>query len=73
MTPTITLHTTWIISLSFTSWPLMRKSAVEVAVGLTTKVFSYLGLPKILQSDNGREFVNEIVKKTLTLYGQVKL
>eukprot|EP00731_Ephydatia_muelleri_P028117 Em0019g990a len=37
-------------------WPLMRKSAVEVAVGLTTKVFSYLGLPKILQSDNGREF-----------------
>ncbi|KAL5463990.1 hypothetical protein EMCRGX_G032945 [Ephydatia muelleri] len=53
-------------------WPLMRKSAVEVAVGLTTKVFSYLGLPKILQSDNGREFVNEIIKETLTLWpGQV--
>ena len=29
-------------------WPLMRNSAVEVAVGLATKVFSYLGLPKIL-------------------------
>ena len=53
-------------------WPLMRKSAVEVAVGLATKVFSYLGLPKILQSDNGREFVNEIAKETLTLWpGQV--
>ena len=53
-------------------WPLMRNSAVEVAVGLTTKVFPYLGLPKILQSDNGREFVNEIVKETLTLWpGQV--
>ena len=53
-------------------WPLMRKSAVEVAIGLATKVFPYLGLPKILQSDNGREFVNEIVKETLTLWpGQV--
>ena len=31
-------------------WP--RKSAVEVAVELATKVFSYLELPKILQSDN---------------------
>ena len=53
-------------------WPLMRKSAVEVAIGLATKVFPCLGLPKILQSDNGREFVNEIVKETLTLWpGQV--
>ena len=41
---------------------------MEVAVGLATKVFPYLGLPKILQSDNGREFV----KETLTLWpGQV--
>ena len=53
-------------------WPLMRNSAVEVAVGLATKVVPYLGLPKILQSDNGREFGNEIVKETLTLWpGQV--
>ena len=65
MTPTITLHTTWIIGLSFAPRPLMRKSAAEVAVGLATKVFPYLGLPKILQSDNGREFVNEIVKETM--------
>ena len=41
---------------------------MEVAVGLATKVFPYLGLPKILQSDNGREFVNEIVKEILTLW-----
>ena len=39
-------------------WPLGLKSAVEVAVELATKVFPYLGL----QSDNGKEFVNEIVK-----------
>lgn len=43
-------------------WPLMRKSAVEVAVGLATKVFPYLGLP------NGRKFVNDIVKETLILW-----
>ena len=29
---------------------------------------SLFGLPKIQQSDNGREFVNEIVKETLTLW-----
>ena len=32
-------------------WPLMRKSALKVAVGLATKVFPYLGLPKTLQSE----------------------
>lgn len=41
----------------------MEKSAAEVALNLSSKVFSYFGLPKILQSDNGREFVNGIVKK----------
>ena len=44
-------------------FPLMHKSAVEVALNLSTKVFAYYGLPKILQSDNGREFVNSIVDK----------
>ncbi|KAL5475273.1 hypothetical protein EMCRGX_G027353 [Ephydatia muelleri] len=43
----------------------MKKSAVDVAVGLVKRVFPYLGLPKILQSDNGREFVNEIVKEVV--------
>ena len=36
-------------------FPAMRNSAKEVAVN---KVFAYFGPPKILQSDNGREFVN---------------
>ena len=43
-------------------FPLMRKSAAEVALNLQNKVFAYVGVPKILHSDNGREFVNEIVK-----------
>ena len=41
-------------------FPLCRKSAAEVGLNLQTHVFSYLGTPKILHSDNGREFVNEI-------------
>ena len=40
---------------------LCRKSGAEVALNLQNLVFSYLGTPKILHSDNGREFVNEIV------------
>jgi len=44
-------------------WPLMNKSAIEVASGLVHKVFPYLGLPKILQSDNGREFVNDVIRQ----------
>ena len=40
---------------------LCQKSAAEVALNLQNQVFSYLGTPKILHSDNGREFVNAIV------------
>ena len=40
---------------------LMRKSAAEVALNLQNHVFAVLGTPQILHSDNGREFVNEII------------
>ena len=39
----------------------MQKSAAEVAIALSNQVFAVLGTPKILHSDNGREFVNEII------------
>ena len=39
----------------------LPKSAAEVALNLQNEVFSYLGTPNILHSDNGHEFVNEIV------------
>ena len=42
-------------------FPLTRKCAIEVALNLQNRVFAFLGTPKILHSDNGREFVNEIV------------
>lgn len=44
---------------------LMQKCAEEVALNLVTKVFCYVGLPRIFQSDNGREFVNSIVHKVV--------
>ena len=40
--------------------PLKNKSAVEVASALLD-IFSIFGVPAILQSDNGREFRNQIV------------
>ena len=46
-------------------WPLMKKSATEVSMGLVTQVFPYIGVPKILQSYNGREFMNEILKEAI--------
>ena len=42
-------------------FPLMHKSAHEVALNLQERVFSVVGVPRILHSDNGREFVNSIV------------
>jgi len=40
--------------------PLKTKTAEEVAYNLID-IFTLLGAPSILQSDNGREFSNQIV------------
>ena len=50
-------------------WPLKRKTADEVLAGLNERVFPYLGLPRILHSDNGREFVNKVVRGLLQDWG----
>ena len=43
-------------------FPLVRKSAAEVAVALSNQLsLCCLRYPKILHSDNGQEFVNEII------------
>ena len=42
-------------------FPLSRKCPAEVAFNLKTRVFSYIGTPRILHSDNGREFVDETI------------
>ena len=46
------------------------KYADEVANGLNEKVFPYLGLPRILHSDNGREFVNSVIRELVKDWGR---
>ena len=47
-------------------FPLYHKSAAEVASNLVCKVFAYFGLPYILHSDRGKEFVNNIIKEVVS-------
>ena len=43
-------------------FPLKNKTAQEVAEKIQECVLSYLGVPKIFHSENGREFVNELLQ-----------
>ena len=55
-------------------FPLMQKCAEEVAPNLTTKVFCYFSPLQILQSDNGREFVNAVIHKVVDVWpGEVTI
>ena len=54
--------------------PLRSKSARDVADALQRHAFSMFGLPSILQSDNGREFVNKLIEEVASTWpGQVEL
>ena len=48
--------------------PLRQHTAEEVAKVLL-ELFMLFGLPKIIQSDNGPEFVNEIIREFVTISG----
>ena len=48
--------------------PLKNKAMTTVATSLW-EVFSIFGIPKIMQSDNGAEFVNEVVQELVRLNG----
>lgn len=52
--------------------PLKSKCAVEVAAALID-IFSIFGVPQILQSDNGREFRNQIVTALKTMWPDLNL
>ena len=45
--------------------PILRKEAKCVAECLTKHVFPVFGLPRILQMDNGKEFVNKTIVKVV--------
>ena len=56
------------------AFPLPFKSAKDVANALQKHVFPVFGLPSILQSDNGREFINKLIKEVVSSWpGQVQL
>jgi transposase InsO family protein len=48
--------------------PMKDKSASTVARALW-EICSVIGFPRVLQSDNGKEFVNAIIKALVSLYG----
>ena len=52
--------------------PLTTKRAEEVAANLLD-IFLLFGAPAILQSDNGREFVNGVIAELSTLWPELKL
>lgn len=49
-------------------WPQKEKTAEETVLGLENNVLRYFGKPKIFQSDNGREFKNEVNVKLLKAF-----
>ena len=62
---------TWILhcvdhwsKLNF-AYPLTSKHAVCVSAALNTHLFPYFGVPRVLHSDNGREFINAVIEELL--------
>ena len=43
-------------------FPIQRKTADEVSRMIEERVLAYFGPPKIFHSDNGREFVNQLIR-----------
>jgi hypothetical protein len=52
--------------------PLQSKRAEEIAFQLTD-IFLTLGVPCILHSDNGREFVNSVITEISTFWPELKI
>ncbi|XP_066926150.1 KRAB-A domain-containing protein 2-like [Clytia hemisphaerica] len=50
------------------AFALPTKHAIQVVEQLNNRVFCYFGLPSIFHSDNGREFVNDIITATILIW-----
>ena len=55
----------WTIGRNSISPMAESKHAVDVANALNTNVFPYFGVPRIMHSDNGREFINQVIEHLL--------
>ena len=49
-------------------FPMKHKTVEEVVTNLQERVFPYIGVPLILQSDNGAEFSRRILEEVLRLW-----
>lgn len=47
------------------AYAIESKHAVNVAEALNCHLFPYFGVPRILHSDNGREFINQVIEDLL--------
>jgi hypothetical protein len=52
--------------------PLTHKRAEEVAY-ILLDIFTIFGAPCILQSDNGREFVNKVIEELCSTWEELKI
>ena len=57
------------VCTSYTVLRALKSKEAEVVARKLWEVFTDYGTPKILQSDNGLEFVNQVVNAMTTLYG----
>ena len=63
------LAISWIICLKFHFlFPLATMSDSEVSRMFRERVLAYVGAPQIFLSDNGREFVNQLMCGPLELW-----
>jgi hypothetical protein len=53
----------------FVIWKPLKDSTAETVARKLGKIFSIIGFPKILQSDNGSEFINVVLKALVKLTG----
>ena len=65
-------HVITVVIQNFTKWadaiPMPNQTASRIKTELT-KVFSVMGLPQVVHSDQGANFESAILKHTLQAYG----
>ena len=71
--PTTPCGNKWILVLTdrFTRWqdalPLQSATATTIAQALNERVFTYFGLPEVMQSNRGTQFESEIFTELCSL------